>query len=185
MLRRFAQVSAVLAFGVIPVHGQDTTDSWKVSLVKSAGPFEVKGESGVIGFVVGWAGDVVTFKPCTGDSFSLDRKRLKTTTSKCADSPSTDENPLVVSCNNALKWDTQTVTVAVQDDGPVGKTFFKKPGEQVVTALMADPKQVATTVDAGYQLKDCGQYVVGFDKNGAAAVGLVKSMQVIQLDDQK
>lgn len=185
MLKRFAQVSAVLAVGVIPVHGQDTTDSWKVSLVKSAGPFEVKGESGVIGFVVGWAGDVVTFKPCTGDSFSLDRKRLVSTKSKCANSPSSDENPLVVSCNNAKKWDVQTVAAAVQDNGPIGKTFFKKPGEEVVTALLADPKQAATTVDAAYQLKDCGQYVVGFDKNGAAMVGLVISSQAIQLDDPK
>ncbi|WP_210213498.1 hypothetical protein [Mesorhizobium sp. M4A.F.Ca.ET.090.04.2.1] len=176
-----------MALGICPVYGQDKTDDWNVAvaLVKSAGPYEVKGESGVIGFVVAWAGDVVTFKPCTGDSFSLDRKKLLFTKNKCADSPSSNENPLVASCNNALKWDVQIVAEAVRDDGPIGKTFFKKAGAAPVTVVMADPKQAAATVDAAYQLKDCGQYVVGFDKYGSAMVGLVPSIQAIQLDDSK
>lgn len=186
MWKRFAQISALLAVGVMPGYGQEKTDSWMmVALVKSAGPYEVKGESGVIGFVVAWAGDSVTFKPCTGDSFSLDRKRLVSTKNKCTNSPPPDEHPLVASCDEFLKgWDIKTVVAAVQDDGPIGKTFVKKPGDAQVTTVMADSAQAAATVDAGYQLKDCGQYTVGFDKMGIAKFGLIPSTQAMQLNYQ-
>lgn len=168
-------------------HGQDQADAMQVSLVKSAGPYEVKGESGVIGFVVASSGEMVTFKPCVGDSLTLNRKQLVSTKNNCANSPSPNENPFVANCNNAAKqWDVALFADASNDDGAIGKTFTKGANAQVV-AMLADPKQVAVTVDAADQLKDCGPSygVVGFDKDGIAKVSLIPSAQAIQLDDMK
>ncbi|MER9259005.1 hypothetical protein [Mesorhizobium sp. M0619] len=173
---------------ITPALTQDQSDIFKVLLVKSAGPFEIKGESGVIGMVVSRSGDMVMFKPCTGDSFELDRRQLISTSNKCADSPSTDENPLVVSCDNALKgWDVGLYTQAVKNDGPIGTTFFEKPGEMVLGSVLLDANKMAATIDTASQLKDCGPAlgVVGFDKAGFAKVSLIPSIEGIQLDEMK
>ncbi|MBA1140247.1 hypothetical protein [Mesorhizobium neociceri] len=187
--RRSALVSFVLAaVAITPALTQDQSDIFKISLVKSAGPYEIKGESGVIGMVVSRAGDTVVFKPCTGDSFELDRRRLISTNNKCADSPSTDENPLVASCDKALNgWNVALYTQAIKNDGPIGTTFFQKPGEMVLGSVVLDAKKMAATIDSASQLKDCGPAlgVVGFDKEGLAKVSLIPSLEAIQLDETK
>lgn len=189
MKGRFALLSIALFSSMGSVaRGQDLNDNWQVSLVKSAGPYEIKGESGVIGFVVASSGDMVRFKPCTGDSMMLNRKQLVSTKNDCANSPSPNENPFVANCNSAVKrWDVRLLSDALHDDGPIGKTYTKKPGEMVMAAMIADPKQVAATVDAADQLKDCGPAygVVGFDRDGVAKVSLIPSAQAIQLDESK
>ncbi|MER8431398.1 hypothetical protein [Mesorhizobium caraganae] len=172
-----------------PAQSQDQSDVLKMLLlVKSAGPYEIKGESGVIGMVVARTGNLVTFKPCTGDSFELDKSKLISTNNKCANSPSSDENPLIASCDTVQKgWDVALYAQAVKDDGPIGTTFFQKPGEMVLASATPDPKKLAATVDSAMELKDCGPTLgfVGFDKDGLAKVSLIPSTQAIQLDDTK
>ncbi|SDA97361.1 hypothetical protein [Mesorhizobium qingshengii] len=187
MFKRFVLTSGMLAqLMAVPTHAQDQVISLKNNLIVGDGPFEVKGESGVIGFVVARAGDLVTFKPCTGASFPLDRKQLLATKNKCENSPSTDEHPLIVKCGDALQgWDKVQIAQAVGSNVPIGTAFFQKEGETAIASVTLNPNQMASAIDSVDQFKDCGQFVVGFDKEGEAKVSLIPAMQAIQLDGEK
>lgn len=185
MFGRFVSFSLLVLLAVPhPSFGDDIELAGRRKIVVGDGPYEIKDESGVIGFVVATAGNFVTFKPCSGESFSLDRNKLLPTKNKCKNAPSPDENPLVVNCGNAWDgWDKTKVAQAIKGNEPVGTTFFTTSDNEIVAQAM-DPTQMAAVIDSVAQLKDCGQYTIGFDKQGESNLRIIQPMQAIHLENQ-
>lgn len=184
MIGRFVSLS-ILAITMTPhiCFGETIDVATRKIIVVGDGPFEIKNESGVIGFVVAMQGRTVTFRPCVGETFSLDRERLVRTNNKCKDAPSTDQNPLVASCNDAwIGLDKAKVAEVIKGTEPVGTTFVSA-NDQSVLAQAMNPDQMMTAVDEVAQLKDCGQYTIGYDNEGRVNLSIIKPMQAIQLND--
>jgi hypothetical protein len=185
MFGRFVSLSLIVLFAMPhPSFGDDVELAGRRKIIVGDGPYEIKDESGVIGFVVAIAGNSVTFKPCTGESFSLDRNKLLRTKNKCTNAPSPDENPLVANCGNAWNgWDKTKVAKAIRGDEPVGTTFVSNSENEIVAQAM-DAAQMAAAIDSVAQLKDCGQYTIGFDKQGEINLRIIQPMQAIRLENQ-
>ncbi|WP_349434305.1 hypothetical protein [Pararhizobium sp. A13] len=185
MFGRFVSLSLLLIIAIPhQSFGDDIELAMRRKIVVGDGPFEIKDEGGVIGFIVATAGNSVTFKPCTGESFSLNRDKLLRTKNKCKDAPSPDENPLVANCGDAWDgWDKTKVVQAIKGDEPVGTTFFSTSDNEIFAQAM-DPTQMAAAMDSVAQLKDCGQYTIGFDTQGKINLSIVQPMQAIRFDNQ-
>lgn len=157
-------------------------------IIVGDGPYEIKGESGVFGFVVASTAAMVTFKPCVGSSFEVEKNKLVKTNFKCKDSPSSDEHPLVASCNNTDKyWDDAAATMmAHQNDLPIGTTFYEKDkSSDTMAMVVVGTEKMAGVIDSVKELKDCGKFTVGFDNSGKAVVHVIGTMQAVKLLEQK
>lgn len=185
MFGRFVSLSFLMMIAMPHLsHSEDIELALKRKIVVGDGPFEIKDEGGVIGFIVATAGNTVTFKPCIGETFSLDREKLLRTKNKCKDAPSPDENPLVANCDDAWEgWDKAKVAQAIKGNDAVGTTFFEN-GENEVFAKAMDPGQMEAAFDGVAQLRDCGRYVIGIDTEGKINLSIVQPMQAIQFENQ-
>lgn len=163
--------------------GEDVELAARKIIVVGDGPFEIKNESGVIGFVVAMEGKTVTFRPCVGETFSLERERLVRTNNKCKDAPSTDQNPLVASCNDAwIDLDKTKVAEAIKGTEPVGTTFVSASDNSVHPKTM-NTDEMMTAVRNVAHLRDCGRFTIGYDTEGKVNLNIIKPMQTIQLDN--
>lgn len=189
MLGKFATVSLALLCAVAATEtvADDKVPELLAKIVVGDGPYEIDGESGVFGYVVASSAVTVTFKPCSGDSFEVDRKKLRKTKFKCEDSPSPNQNPLVVSCENTdNKWYRVVADAAYGEKyRPIGTTFYLA-GDSAdsVASVVVKPEQMAVEIDSVKQLKDCGGTVVGFDDKGQPLLHVLDTTEALQLSDQ-
>lgn len=183
MIVRFAL--SIIMLIVVPhaCLGQDIELAMRKKIVVGDGPFEVKDEGGVIGFVVAMQGNIVTFKPCIGDTFSLASERLLPTKNKCKNAPSPDGNALVANCNDAWDgWNKTKVAAAVKGTETVG-TILSSAGDDKVIAQAMNPEQVIAAFDGVAELQDCGQYTIGINADGKVNLSIIQSRQAIQFDN--
>ena len=183
MIVRFALSAIMLIVMPHACFGEDIELAMRKKIVVGDGPFEIKDEGGVIGFVVAMQGNTVTFKPCVGETFSLASERLLRTKNKCKDAPSPDGNALVANCNDAWDgWDKTKIAATVKGTEPVGTTFLSA-SDYTVFAQEMSPDQVIAAFDGVAALKDCGRYTIGINADGKVNLSIIQSMQAIQFDN--
>ncbi|WP_322884915.1 hypothetical protein U8C32_15020 [Sinorhizobium medicae] len=147
------------------------------------GPYEIKGESGVFGYVVASSTVSVTFKPCSGDSFEVERKKLRRTKFKCGDAPSPDQNPLIVSCDDTDAYVGLASAAYDQKDRPIGTAYYlSSSGENTIIDVVA-PEQMAAEIDDVKELRDCGRSVVGFGGTGKPLLQVIDTTDSLQITD--
>lgn len=164
----------------------ESEQSFAAKALVGDGPYEIKGESGVFGYVVASSAVTVTFKPCSGDSFEVDRKKLQRTKFKCGDSPSPDQNPLVVSCDNAENPSYVGLAAKAyeQKDRPIGTAYYlTSNGESRITSYPIEPEEMAVEIDAVKELRDCGKTVVGFGDTGKPLLQVIGTTDALQISD--
>ncbi len=183
MIVRFALSVMMLIMMPHACFGENIELATRKKIVVGDGPFEIKDEGGVIGFIVAMQGNIVTFKPCIGDTFSLASERLLPTKNKCNDAPSPDGNALVANCNDAWDgWDKTKIAAAVKGTETVG-TILLSAGDDKVVAQTMSPEQVIAAFDGVAELQDCGQYTIGINADGMINLSIIQSVQAIQFDN--
>jgi hypothetical protein len=184
-MRIFAQSSVLALCALLSGASCASADDAVIAkIVVGDGPFEVVGESGIFGFVVARKAKLVTFKPCTGDPFEIESKKLKRTKFKCEDGPSPDPHPLQVNCGDAEKfWDKEAAKVALEPDATLGSIFFEK-DKTVKMVASASSDMLKGAFSKVAQFKDCGDWTVGFGDSGAPLVHVIKASEVNQIPYQ-
>ncbi len=171
--------------GSVSYVAADDADAIIAKLVVGDGPFEVVGESGIFGFVVARKAKLVTFKPCTGDPFDIESKKLKRTKFRCEDGASPDPHPLEVKCGDSEKfWDIEAAKVAMEPGATLGTIFFEK-GKGVEMVASAPSEVLKGTFSKVAQLKDCGDWLIGFGSSGAPLVHVIKAPEANQIPGQE
>ncbi|RWP51363.1 hypothetical protein [Mesorhizobium sp.] len=148
-------------------------------IVAGDGPFEIKGEAALFGYVTEIKGPTATFQPCSGEKFDVNIDELKRTKLDCSAAPPPDQTPLGVSCKNAdLFWGAFAPVLEAQQNRPVGSTYVAaqnqvQPSDDVKAAL-ADIRQI----------RNCNQSVVGVDSHGMTVIQIVPTTEKLDVQAQ-
>ncbi|AZO24782.1 hypothetical protein EJ070_31695 [Mesorhizobium sp. M1E.F.Ca.ET.045.02.1.1] len=147
-------------------------------IVAGDGPFEIKGEAALFGYVTAIKGPTATFQPCSGEKFDVDISELKRTKLNCGSEPPPDQAPLGVSCKNADELWGAFAPVLAQEKSTVGSTYVAaqnqvQPSDSVKAAL-ADIRQI----------RNCNQSVVGVDSHGTTVMQIVPASEKLDVQAQ-
>ena len=179
----------IVVLVLLVVCGQASADDIKpedAKVVVTDGPFEVVGESGIYGFVIARKATTVTFKPCVGQTFDVERNKLKRTHFTGDDGASPDTHPLIVTCAESDKyWDKAAAQIASeQKDTTVGTVYYKGLKGIEMTASVA-PNVLTKTFDDVVRFKDCGSWSVGFGQKGAPLVHVLTVPEATKMELDK
>lgn len=125
------------------------------------GPYKLKSEIGIVGFVTQRTGEKVLFQPCTGEAQEVAASELERTQNNCADG---EGDSFASTCVETYKYESIANTLIQESSDSVEIGNIYKASNDILTV---EPNSSSIFARKLHQLKACSDiWTIAYDENG-------------------